>query len=710
MILPVFGGAQAVWSVSLVFFQAVLLLGYAYANAAPRRLGDGRQRILHLVLAAIAAATLLASVGSRLLGADPTESPLPPALFLLLLLLTTIGLPYFVVSTGAPLLQRWFSKTAAAGAEEPYFLYAASNAGSLAGLLAYPFFIETRFAVLEQAQLWISGYLMLVVLLALCAWRSRPEVAVETERVETPVSPRPALATRLRWIALSAVPASLLIGVTSYLTTNVAAIPLLWIIPLSLYLVTFIIAFRRRGAPSSSKISRWLALLMAPMAVILALEATDPFVVLAAVHLTVFFLGSLACHSELSETRPAADHLTEFYLMLSIGGVIGGAFNALLAPLIFVSITEYPLALICLLALRYRPGALPDKLRFNAQAAVWPLAITSITLILALAADRGIIPYGPWRTGLVYGLPVILAFILIERPLSYALALGGVLVANAFVGLSAGGKMLHAERSFYGVHRVVESSIGKYRSLVHGVTIHGRQNTDPVTKMTPITYYHPDGPIGQLIQARQPLQPKMNLGLVGLGVGSLAAYGRAEDAYTFYEIDPSVIHVATDPSLFTFLSECRADLNIVEGDARLMLRKAENDQYDVLVIDAFSSDAIPVHLMTVEAIQLYLTKIKPNGVVAFHISNRFLALSKVLVGAIEELGVRGRYANDVGLTEDERDTGRLASQWMLIGKSEAAFDAVRKNVLFDKLDGLEKVRPWTDTRSNILEVWIRSEG
>jgi len=688
MVLPTFGGAPAVWGVSLVFFQLLLLLGYAYANFLPKWIGERALVGVHAVLLLAAGGVAWGLQGDRF---REVSGGLPPALGVLVLLGTTVGLPYFVISTGAPLLQRWFAQTNDRDAKDPFFLYAASNAGSLVGLLSYPFAIERGLRLDGQLRLWAVGLAAAIVLILFCARFARsgePQQAKALEPLKT--------ATRLRWLALSAVPSSLLLGVSSFLTTNLAAIPMLWVIPLCLYLITFIIAFRRGGTPSPEKLFRFGSLLFVPLALVLALEATSPFFPLAVLHLAVFTIAALACHSELSATRPESGHLTEFYLWLSVGGVLGGSFNALLAPVAFNIAWEYPIALVAFLLLR--PG---DRTKQDAWIG---LGVAGISLALTLVARGAGWEPGPVRTAVVYGLPIILAFLLIERPLRYALAYAGFFFVIGQFGLSAGGKVVHTERSFFGIHRVIDSPDGKFRSLVHGVTIHGRQaKADPVT---PLTYYHPTGPIGQVLGRRMGREKPLRVALVGLGVGSLAAYGAAGDEYACYEIDPVVIDVASDPALFTFLSSSKAKIQYIAGDARLSLKSAQDGQFDLIVLDAFSSDAIPVHLLTLEAISMYFDKLSPDGVLAFHISNNYLSLVKVLVGVCSETDLSGRYADDQPIADEEREAGKEPSQWFFMARREADLvAALPKTSLFMPLDHLESVQAWTDDRSNILDVW-----
>ncbi len=706
MVLPNFGGTPAVWNTSLVFFQAALLAGYAYAHFVPKWIGTRNQAILHVVLLAVGVLFLPFAVPQ---GFNPSATSMPEWADLLKFLTLTIGLPYFLIAAGAPMLQKWFSKSDDPAAKDPYFLYAASNIGSLLALLAYPIYFEREFALGIQADIWKFSYFGLIALLLVCAlsgFRNLKSPVSDDEQLTTN-NQKPTTKTfdwnqKLRWILLAAVPSSLLIGVTNYLTTNIAAIPLLWVIPLALYLLTYVLAFRSKPFASSISLGRWTALLLAPLSVIMVLEATEPFIMLAAIHLLVFVLGSLACHSELSETRPDATHLTEFYLWISVGGVVGGIFSALVAPAVFQSLAEYPIALAFLAALSWKPGS--DG--WTKKDWLWVTGIAGSVFALFYASQLMKLPANQLRTGITMGVPAVLCFLQIDRPLRYAASLGVFFFLAGFLGLSTGGKLIFAERSFFGVHRIVEPDGTTFRQLTHGNTIHGRQNLNPKFNGIPLTYYHPTGPIGEVMTRMFGEEQPAEVGLVGLGVGSLAAYAKSEQHFTYFEIDPVVIKIARDPKLFTFLSDCNGKLDIVEGDARISLVAEKDLSFDLLVLDAFSSDSIPVHLLTLEAIDLYLKKLKPNGILAFHISNRYLSLAPILAGSAEARKLSVRYWDDTTVSDALLAEGKTPSQWFLMARNESDFKATDHFLPWSKLNEIPKKRPWTDARSNLLEAWI----
>ena len=693
MLLPGYGGTPAVWNTSMVFFQAVLLLGYGYAHLSYRKLGPRVQPIVHLVLLGAVALTLPIAFGLPRTGVSPSLS-------LLAQLAAGVGLPFFVVSAGAPLLQRWF---AASGGKDPYFLYAASNAASLLALLAYPIVLEPLLRLGEQSRLWMFGFLALGALYVPCAF-----LVLKIHRTEAPPEPVPAAenptaATILRWIALAFVPSSLMLGVTTYLTTNLASAPLLWIIPLSLYLLTFVIAFSSRRKPSAAILGRVVAMLMAPMVLVIVLEATEPILALGGLHLLLFFLGALMCHTRLHETRPDPSHLTAFYFWISVGGVLGGAFNALLAPVVFKSLAEYPIALVALVALIPREKSV-DR---NWLDFAVPVAIGVLTGGAVFLAESMGMALGPGRTALTLGLPALVCFAFAERPLRYGLALGAVFLAARFSGVGATGELLLTERSFFGVHRVVKTEQGRFRDLLHGNTIHGRQSTDPSQVGEPLTYYHRTGPIGQAFETLQPENRAQKVGLVGMGVGSLASYGREGDHFTFYEIDPEVVYIARDSGLFSYIPSSRAKVDVVLGDARLSLTTAPDGAYDLLVLDAFSSDAIPTHLLTVEALNLYRSKIGEQGVIAFHISNRYLELKPVLAAAAKKLGMAALAQDDGSVTDEQmKETGKFRSTWVLLAPNQKALEVFQRHVEWSPLEAEPGDQAWTDDFSNIVGAFL----
>ncbi len=704
----------------MLFFEVLLVGGYLAAHRGPERLGrrgHGGLHLLLLLLGAGAALLLRAPVLALLRrGAPDAATPIP---LLLLGLLGLVGLPYFVLSAGSPLLQRWFAATDDPRAADPYFLYAASNVGSLGALLAYPLLLEPRLDLLAQWRLWLAGLLIAAGLIALCLWRTPggggSEARADAPRVATP--------DRLRWLALAAVPSVLVMGSTTYLTSNVAPIPLLWVVPLALYLLSFVLAFAARPLASSRTVGRAFALAATPLLLTLALEATEPLGLLATLHLLALLLACWTLHARLAESRPPAAGLTGFYLTLSVGGALGGAFAALLAPLLFASFAEYPLALVAALALRPALKA-GDGWR---PAALWAIGAVLVTGAIGGAVHLLRLPPSGLRTGVAIGLPLLLGFLAYDRPKRMALMTAGAFLTVGLLGLSSRGRVILARRSFFGIHRVERGEDrfttvpslndgrperllvpeGSILSLVHGTTYHGRQ--DRRHPRTPLTYYHPTGPIGMLMAS--PFgRGARDVGLVGLGVGSLAAYGGPGQRLTYFEIDPAVIAIAEDPALFTFLRDARAagaGVRVVPGDARLTLARAPDASFDLLVLDAFSSDAIPTHLLTKEALALYARKVRPGGLVAFHISNRYLELGPTLGATAREVGLAA-YEQLDGATAEEAAAGKTQSHWALLARDPRVVKGLGKGQFWDPVE-IGGARPWTDDHTDLLSVFHAPE-
>jgi hypothetical protein len=706
----------------MVFFQAALLAGYAYAHAVPRWLGVRRQAGFHLALLLLPFLVLPLAIAP---GWKPPgqANPIP---WLLGLLSVSVGLPFIVVSTSGPLLQRWFANTGHRAAHDPYFLYTASNLGSMIALLSYPILIEPALTLADQRRLWAIGYAVLVILTALCAvclWRSAPASAPEpgpTTSDAWPIQAPEKISRwrRLRWVALAFVPSSLMLSATTYLTTDIAAIPLLWIIPLSLYLLSFILVFARRPLVPHAWMVRLLPLTVLLLILAMLSEATEPIWLLLLIHLLALFIIAMVCHGELARDRPQAAHLTEFYLWLSAGGVLGGLCNALVAPLVFSTVAEYPLVVIlaCLIRppiksprAKKRP---PDPRFFAPKDLVFPLLLGIGTAGLVVAVRAFGRPFqarleslgleeAQANLGLMYFLPAVICYTFLGRPVRFALGVVALLVAGlAYPGIH--GRVLYRERSFFGVHRVTLNREGTLHELVHGNTVHGRQSLDPAQRHEPLTYYHRTGPIGQVFTAFPNLP---HVAVVGLGAGSLAAFSRPGQEFVYFEIDPTVVRIARDPAYFTFLSDAAAPVEIVLGDARLTLNDAPAHHYNLLVLDAFSSDAIPLHLLTREAMQLYLSKLAAGGLLAFHVSNRYLDLEPVLGDLAEDTGLVCRIQKDVALAPEETQAGKSPSIWVLMARREQDLGKLARSWRWDKVTGRNGAYLWTDDFSNLFRVF-----
>ena len=722
LILPLLGGTPAVWNTCMVFFQAVLLAGYAAAHGLSRRLPLRTQAALYPWLLLPAFLVLPIGLRESVLQSVPREgNPIP---WLLGLLALVVGLPFFALATTGPLLQKWFAGTDHPAARDPYFLYAASNFGSMAALISYPLLMEPRLRLAAQSWLWTAGYWLLAALTLGCALRlerarrteARPATAGDEDGGE-----RLTLRRRLRWVALAFVPSSLLLGVTTYLSTDIATIPLLWIVPLALYLLTFILVFARRPVVSHWLVKRVLPIgILVLLVLLLAEGAQPPIVVTVTLHLLVFFVAGLFCHGELARNRPSPRYLTEFYLWLAAGGVLGGLFNALVAPLVFPRVYEYPLMLVPLALLRPGPAQtrpvsrwldylLPALLGGLTAGLIlgWPLLDPVVVKLITRAS--GVKPPATFRVGILFGLPAILCYCLEPRLVRFALGVAAVMAASVLYS-GGQGRPLHTERSFFGVLRVTVDPTGTFYQLVHGNTIHGRELIALPAgqeRHEPLSYYHQRGPIGDVFKKVRPRFRDARVGVVGLGVGAMAWYAEPDEEWTFYEIDPAVKRLASDTTYFTYLSECRAGkLEVVLGDARLRLREAPAHHFQVLVLDAFSSDAVPVHLLTREALEVYLSKLAPGGVVAFHTSNRFLDLRPVLADLARDTGLVCRCRDDLAIFGDEAARGRDPSQWVVMAANPADLGTLARNVFWDDL--IKTTPPglvWTDDYSNIVGIF-----
>ncbi len=815
MVLPLLGGSPAAWNTCMVFFQGLLLLGYLYADRLTAKLAPAPQANWHVVV--------LAGVGGWFALAAalaPSGAPVPifktlapqgeayPMFGVLALLGAAIGLPFLIVSTSAPLLQRWFAYTGHPSSKDPYFLYATSNAGSLISLLGYPLFIEPTFSLVQQAWIFAGGFVLLAVLVYFCgeAVKRSPGANTPPPRPTADTTPdphAPTWARKVKWMALAFVPSSLMLGVTFHMTTDIASVPLLWVIPLALYLVTFIIAFAHTPPwvrPLLGNVSPVVTLLLI-FVLISGVGSSRNFSTFSqlALHLATYFLAALMLHSELARDRPDPKYLTGFYLWISLGGVLGGMFNALIAPVAFTQPHEYPIAIAigCLLVPNLRDpkevadewAAMTDtqKLVSRGFTALIPVAMVAFVGWMTLLPDKFPETFGGavgWVAGVItggfdlvgskvkvgsetisilaiYALPCILCFLFIDKPVRFGLCVGAVLFVNAFRSERVSA-LAASERSFFGILKVdgYTAKTGErrliafarpnavpgaeeeepphpvlvrygYRKLSHGTTLHGMQAADRHTltqfateptfwrglnrsakvewmaeavmrddvrlfgasnpwdavllagvqtgwdfRQEPLTYYHRTGPVGEIVREFRTRNPKADIGMVGLGTGSIACYALPGQSLTFYEIDPTVLKLVEGDEHFTFVSDARkrgANVNFVLGDARLKLEEQKDTKYGLLLIDAFSSDSIPIHLLTKEAVQLYTDRLAPGGLLAIHISNRYVMLEPVCAILAKELGLACRISSDT--VHDDPSwinpyPGKTSSSWVVMARSE----------------------------------------
>ncbi len=700
LLLPLLGGAPAVWNTCMVFYQMILFLGYCYAHFLADKQTYNRQVLVHLCLLFISLLALPLALPEG--GEPPTASN--PTLWLIWTLFIAIGLPFFVVSTTAPLLQKWFANIGHKNSEDPYFLYAASNAGSMLSLLSYPFIIEPNIGLADQQSIWSIVYGGLLLLIGGCAfflWRyhrsgERAAPEVETEALSPQI--------QLHWLALAFVPSSLLLGLTNFISTDIASAPLLWIVPLTLYLLTFIVVFSKW----SDKVHPWMvklqpAILLPFIAFSFINPAALSYGVDLSLHLLAFFLAVMVCHGELAKHRPHTQHLTRFYLIMSFAGMLGGMFNTFVAPFVFNAVYEYPIMIIA--ALLLRPGLL--SIHWLKQAAL-PLSLLIIGLVVYGLIDNP----APYLDSIGVALILLagLNYAFRKQPITLALTTAAILFFTQ--GLhSMLSNTLYQERSFFGVFSVRESILSnednrpeKYHELFHGTTKHGAQRLSAKHSRTPLTYYSKPGPMGQLFKVFDQQNEQWQIGSVGLGAGALACYAKPQQHWYFYEIDPLVIKIAENTDYFSYLRKCNYQAEMIVGDARLQLLKAEDEKFDLLILDAFSSDSVPTHLLTREAIQLYIAKLKANGMLAFHITNRHLELKKVLSDHVSHLKLGA-------LIQEFKPRKEIplvvATDWVVIAKSADVLEPLQQSRLgkWQKLPLYFDMKPWTDDFTNILGIW-----
>lgn len=734
MILPILGGSSSVWTTSMLFFQFTLLAGYLYAHFSSRVLAIGPHIALHLILLGTAFLSLPFYI-------DATNAETPegsPAFWVLSFAALTVGLPFFTVSATAPLLQRWFSLTRHKDRDNPYFLYAASNLGSMAALFCFPLLFEPSFGVHLQTIYWRAVYGVLAALFiasGIVTFRNldleKPLPANEGTS-PTPAIDRISTGCRLSWIFLAFVPSSMMLGLTSHVTTDITPIAMFWIVPLAIYLLSFVLVFSRYRHLIGDKGLAAIIILCTSALILMKfagfVKTADAAMISIALHTTLFFAAAWLLHGYLSSTRPRAAHLTEFYLWLSIGGMLGGMFNAVVAPVLFNQVYEY--YAIILPVYFFAMKVLVEK-KGTGPAAGWSgttvdlATLFAMFLVLLLVADtimsRPITATVRWTFVAGSTASVVIAGIaayyflrrLPRRLVFYVIVLAAL--CNALV-LNYRHANLLLTRSFYGSLKVKlkhDSDGVPYHLFIHGSTQHNLQRVadDPRERTEPLMYYHRGANLFHAIRAVQShLQRPLHLGVVGLGAGATSAYLEESDTATFYEIDPEVVAMAKNRDYFTFLDDARGPTEIIVGDARLQLQKAENDSFDILLIDAFSSDAVPVHLLTAEAVEMYLHKLKDDGVLIFHLSNRYLDLKKVMQGYLLPEGFAIYHASKRGV-EKPADSAKLSvglfshSRVALIARQSALPGEITLSTRWQKLEHDPDFTTWTDDFSNVPGVF-----
>lgn len=666
LVLPYFGGSPMVWNTCTLFFQTLLLGGYLYVHLTTRRVGPRRHPWLHLAL--LIAPLLALPVALPDEPAPPPDSE--PALWLLRVLLLAAGLPFALLATTGPLLQRWLSWTAHPRADDPYVLYAASNAGSVVGLLGYPFLVEPTVGLATQTRWWSVAYIGFVALVVACGVATARSAAPQPRSAPARAAgaPAPSWRTRAGWAALAFLPSSLMLGVTTHVSTDIAAIPLFWTVPLAIYLATFVVAFGRRSR-RPPRVSALVAAALCLPGLVFLRTSGPPVWLSVGLDLALLTAAGLAAHGRLAAGRPGAEHLTGFYLVVGLGGALGGLLNGLLAPVVLDRPLEFPVvvALVPLVAVGLTSGGA------GRSAVAQPFAAVRARW-RARRQGRAARP-----------LPAVL-----RQPL----VLMSLLLVTAFVLLDdRGGGVVLRERTFFGSYRVTEGT--ERRTLVNGTTVHGWEELRGPWVGEPTSYYSRGGPIGDVMAAYEGTPVLDRVALVGLGIGTMAAYGAPSQRMDFYEIDPVIADIAR--SRFGYLRESAAEVRVVLGDARLRLATARAT-YGLVVLDAFSSDAIPAHLLTEEAVRTYLRRLSPGGLLAVHVSNRHLDLAPVLGATARELGLVALVRHD-GVTEEQASP----STWVVLARDPADLRRLLTRPGWDPVDG-DAARAWTDDYSSVLQV------
>ncbi|HET9272592.1 MAG TPA: fused MFS/spermidine synthase [Vicinamibacterales bacterium] len=696
--LPVLGGVPMVWNGCVVFFQAALLAGYGGAHALTRGIAAPVRLLAYAALAVLPLAFVRLGL-DKASAAHATEAPLS---WLLVALLTSVGPLFLMLAVSAPVLQSTFASTRIDSARDPYFLYAASNAGSLVALAAYPTLIEPLVGLNRQTRVWTIGYAVFVGLVLACALAARsalrgaaeeaPRAAAEPEETGAITWRR-----RARWCLLAAVPSSLMLGVTTALTTDIAPVPLLWVAPLALYLLTFVVAFGTTGPRATGLAERSLPALLLTLSAAMLLGARPPFLGALLLHLVPFLAAAMLCHGLLAADRPGRRHLTEFYVWLALGGMAGGLVNTLLAPLVFSRVLEYPLALTAVAFLR--PSIGPRRPRIG-----W----LDVVLLIASAAIAGTLVFGAWPTT-----PTALSLAVVicaarawtrQRQIATLAAVAGVFLLASPWANQATDPPIHAERTFYGTYRVGLPSEGGYRTLKMGTTVHGMQSIDAARQGEPLTYYHRTGPFGRMFATVPQVRQPGEIAVIGLGIGTLSAYAQPGQRWTFFEIDPAVERIARDVRYFTFLETCGDRCRVVLGDARLSLSSQADTRYQLIALDAFSSDAIPLHLLTREAVALYLSRLAPHGMLAFHVSNRHLNLAPIVWRLAADANLTVLMREDRPLPGQPWAGDKAQSTWVMAARSPADFGGLPGEPGW-ALPLVTSAPPlWTDDFSNIFSV------
>ncbi len=703
IVLPVLGGSTAVWSIALVFFQGVLLLGYLYAHLISKYLPVKAAIIVHLLVLVSAFAFLPLTFPAG--WTQPPQTGL--SLWLVGLFAVGVGFPFFAVSANAPLLQSWFARTGHPHSNDPYFLYGASNIGSFVALLAYPFIIEPLSSVHSQTFGWSAIYGVLCLAVALCGvilWQLAGKNVVKAEEISSLDDKQVTAISngqRLSWIGLAMIPSGLLVSLTAFIATDLVSAPFLWVLPLALFLLTFVIAFQRKPILPHSMVLKIHAFLVAPAVILLFVSKVSLSQI--PLHMIVFFISAMVCHGELVKRRPDSAHLTEFYLLMSLGGVIGGILASLVAPAVLDRVLEYPVLLALVFACRpevTRAFARHEWKKFKLLLLIIPIVVLSMFSMWQGAFSLAV--------NLLILLCAVGAVILYKKPVQAA-CLVGVGMTLILVNLHQPNTVAQV-RSFFGVKTVIASQNNKYHVLVHGTTYHGAEQVldddgEAIEgRPEPLAYYYRQGGLAVAVDTVRAANGSIkDVAIVGLGSGAMACLRPADESWKYYEIDPEMVNIARDRKLFSYLSRCGESAGIVVGDGRIALAKEDNAKFDLIVLDAFSSDSIPVHLITKEAFQLYFDKLKPGGSMVLHISNQYLELASVISSIADSLGAKTVISTRKKheWKHDEKNF-RFAPVVAVVSKSQKVMDSFGRDKRWFSLDRKQYSKVWSDDYSNII--------
>lgn len=705
LLLPLLGGSPAVWNTCMVFYQTVLFLGYSYAHGISTRLNTRQQLFLHSAVVLTSLAALPVALPDQL--TPPSDSD--PTFWLLWTLSIAIGLPFFVVSTTAPLLQKWFSRIGHRTSDDPYYLYAASNAGSLLALLSYPFLIEPNIGLVRQRFDWSIAYTGLCLLILVCAAVLLTTHANRANDARGTASDKLSIFTQLHWLLLAFVPSSLLLGLTNFISTDIASVPLLWIIPLTVYLASFIVVFSHWNNGLLPVITTAQSLFLIPFLAYAFVNPADlPYWAYLVLHVLAFFFAVMVCHGQLAKLRPSTEHLTRYYLIMSFAGMLGGMFNTFAAPFLFNGIYEYPIMVAA--ALMLRPAGTAGFKPLLPQIGL-PLVLLAAGLLFYRQIGNAADYFDSIAITLM--LLACATFLLRTRPVAFA-GLAGTIICLAMNLHTLSTHTLLQKRTFFGVSSVREGTLETaqgqpetYHELFHGTTKHGAQRLTEESATTPLTYYSRPGPMGQLFAEFDDRNAGWTIGIVGLGAGALACYAKPEQHWLIYELDPLVVEIAKNPAYFSYLNRCAPQAAVIIGDARLSLMREPAGKFDLLMVDAFSSDAIPTHLLTEEALQMYFDKLKPDGILALHITNRHLAIKKVVSILSEKLHLASLIQE---FAPQQEIPLVVATDWVVMAKQPDTLKRLQESRLgnWHKMPLYFDLAPWTDDFTNIVGIWKSS--